>query len=99
MDGLTYTHDYWKRAWSLIERDVHECEYCHNAHCENKGEFYCFVRVIDIGKTPGDPMNLVLACTRCRPSPSGPRLSRKQILDQIGELPFPRPAASKVANG
>lgn len=88
MASLTYSADYWKRATKLVDANPHACEYCRRNHCEKRGEDYCFVRVIDIGAKPGDPKNLVLACRRCRPNPRGPKLSKKQILDKIAELPF-----------
>ena len=99
MAKLVYTPEYWSRALKLFDVQVHRCEYCNRPHNERKGEFYCFVRVIDIGATPGDRENLVLACRRCRPNPGGPRLSKKQILDKIAELPFDQPAAGQAAHG
>ena len=97
MAKLVYTPEYWSRAIELIDVQVHRCEYCKRPHDERRGEFYCFVRLIDIGEKPGDLQNLVLACRRCRPGPRGPKLTKKQILDKIAELPFDQPVAGQGA--
>ena len=98
MANVVYTADYWKRAYKLVDMMPHHCEYCNLQHNETKGASYCFVRLIDIGAVPGDPKSLVLACRKCRPSPRGPRLSRKQILDKIAELQFDNTAAPSGAH-
>lgn len=99
MASVVYTPEYWQRAQSLVDRSEHRCEYCKLPHSDRNKPGYRFVRVIDIGAEPGDLRNLVLACTTCRPKPVGPKITRKQILDKIAELPFPAQPAAASAHG
>lgn len=91
-----YTRDFWDRALWLVDQPQ-VCEQCARVHIVRKVDSVR-VRVVLTGNSSPAPNNLRLLCQQCYPNPVPVKFSRKHILAQIAEVPFPEPDKAKTVN-
>jgi hypothetical protein len=74
-----------------------QCEKC-RGFTVYKGEGKRTVRVVLTGDGTPHAYLLKLLCDKCHPNPGPLELSRKAILAQIADLPFPEPDKARTVN-
>lgn len=81
-----YTPEFWVAAWTLANSKK-QCEQCGKYH-NTRTRPQIIVRIVLKGDGSVCVPNLAMLCKDCFRDPVPFRVSKKQILAQIAELPF-----------